>query len=321
MKKCPGCGKSCNDTDVFCESCGSRLSDESEQQVDHKSNAVPIVIGCVIAAALLIGGTFFFVSVLRGKSEDSVQESVKAERDLAEEPGGKENSEGSEDSEGKEDSKGEADQETDESRETGESEEADGQSEADADSAGEPARLNEGDDDMDLPASPAEVTTGTVSPEVSQGESESDQTKYETYYVVNCHESITLRKTASTKGKEICQIPFGAAVSYVETAENGFYKIIYNGKTGYGLASYLATAPQEKPASSSNSSSSGVLMRVVNCHESITLRKIPSTKGEEFCQIPLGATVEFLSTAENGFYMVSYNGYTGYALASYLKEC
>ena len=38
----------------------------------------------------------------------------------------------------------------------------------------------------------------------------------------------------------------------------------------------------------------------------------------EYCQIPLGSYVEYLGAAENGFYLVAYNGYVGYALASYL---
>ena len=61
-------------------------------------------------------------------------------------------------------------------------------------------------------------------------------------------------------------------------------------------------------------------MKVYNCNESITLRKIPSTDAEEFCQIPLGEKVVFREAAQNGFYMVSYNGYTGYALEEYLIE-
>ena len=63
---------------------------------------------------------------------------------------------------------------------------------------------------------------------------------YDTMYVVNCKESITLRTSDSTSAKEICQIPLGAAVSYVSTAGNGFYKIIYLGNTGYALGSYLS---------------------------------------------------------------------------------
>lgn len=143
---------------------------------------------------------------------------------------------------------------------------------------------------------------------------------YQIMYVVNCHESITLRTNASTSASEICQIPLGAAVSYVETAENGFYKVIYNGKTGYALGSYLNTtytggAHTEQPQNSTSYST----MYVVNCNESITLRKKASTSAGEICQIPLGAAVSYVEAAGNGFYKVIYNGKTGYALASYLS--
>ena len=137
---------------------------------------------------------------------------------------------------------------------------------------------------------------------------------YETYYVVNCKESITLRTRPSTSAGEICQIPLGAAVSYVGAAGNGFYQIIYDGNTGYGLASYLS--PEEGRATSHGVS----YFRVVNCKESITLRVSPSTSAEEICQIPLGTTVEYIAGAENGFYQVRYGGNEGYALASYLEE-
>jgi len=63
---------------------------------------------------------------------------------------------------------------------------------------------------------------------------------YQTMYVVNCNESITMRIRPSTKeGGQICQIPLGATVSYIEPAENGFYKIAYHGNIGYALAAYL----------------------------------------------------------------------------------
>lgn len=60
-------------------------------------------------------------------------------------------------------------------------------------------------------------------------------------------------------------------------------------------------------------------MTVVNCDEWISLRVSPSTEAERIVTIPLGERVEFISTASNGFYKVSYNGHIGYALASYLK--
>ena len=92
--------------------------------------------------------------------------------------------------------------------------------------------------------------------------------------MVNCQESITLRKSARTSSGEICQIPLGAAVSFVENAGSGFYEIIYNGKTGYALASYLS--PEQK------STSSDSYLQVVNCKESITFKKIPQHKSGFF---------------------------------------
>ena len=133
---------------------------------------------------------------------------------------------------------------------------------------------------------------------------------YETYYVVNCKQSITLRTSPSTEAGEICQIPLGSAVSYISAASNGFYYISYNGKTGYALASYL---------SSSSGGSYYDTCRVVNCKQSITLRPGPDVDSGEICQIPLGATVSFVGTAANDFYEIYYMGNHGYALASYLE--
>ena len=138
-----------------------------------------------------------------------------------------------------------------------------------------------------------------------------------TYYVVNCKQSITLRTAPSTSSSEITQIPLGQAVGYIENAGNGFYKINYNGRVGYGLAAYLSST---KPNTSSGSSvSSARSAQVVNCSDWITLRSTPSTSGNSLAKIPLGAYVTFISTAENGFYCIEYNGKRGYALQSYLE--
>ena len=138
-----------------------------------------------------------------------------------------------------------------------------------------------------------------------------------TLYVVNCNESITLRVSDSTNAKEIKQIPLGAAVSFMENAANGFYKISYNGSIGYALASYLSVDPYNHYVASTKASTvwSG---KVVRCNEYITLRRTPSTKGEEITKIPLGAIVTVYSGADNGFYYIDYDGFEGYALAGYI---
>ena len=138
-----------------------------------------------------------------------------------------------------------------------------------------------------------------------------------TLYVVNCNESITLCVSDSTNAKEIRQIPLGAAVSFMENAANGFYKVSYNGSTGYALASYLSVDPYNHYVASTTASTvwSG---KVVRCNEYITLRRTPSTKGEEITKIPLGAIVTVYSGADNGFYYIYYDGFEGYALAGYI---
>ena len=150
----------------------------------------------------------------------------------------------------------------------------------------------------------------------------------ETMFVSNCAESISLREYPSTQARAMRQIPFGAPVTVLGSAENGFYQVIYNGVTGYSLASYLVSyQPSEserlvRPAGStvsSNTSGGYRTMYCVNCREYITLRSIPSTSGADLAHIPLGASVSYVGTAENGFYEIIYNGRRGYALAQYLS--
>lgn len=58
--------------------------------------------------------------------------------------------------------------------------------------------------------------------------------------VVNCRQSITLRTSASSNAREICQIPLGTTVDYIDSVANGFYLINYNGNMGYAKADYMA---------------------------------------------------------------------------------
>ena len=132
-------------------------------------------------------------------------------------------------------------------------------------------------------------------------------------YVVNCNESISLRTSPSTSAYAAKQIPLGATVEYLGDAGNGFYKVRYNGTTGYALASYLIYFSEE------NQNVAAQWARVVNCKQSITLRTVPSTSGSEIMQIPLGEYVTYLGSVQNGFAYVEYAGRYGYVLESYLR--
>lgn len=290
MKKCPNCGQTYPDHDMFCETCGSSLPEEPESQPKGKS-PVPIIVGCVAAAAVLIAGTVFVcTTMLGGKKSEKTEQTVTQTADVnpgLEKPAETKPSGGL--------LKGKDEKET--QRELPDNQEL------------EKTERAPEEETEEMFEEPEAEETEEFQEDAESGEGEEGQT----YYVVNCNEFVTLRKKPSTSAEEYCKIPLGTPVTFVESAGNGFCKVSYGGHTGYVLASYLGFESHEEP-------DAAVLMEVVNCKESITLRKIPSTKGEEFCQIPLGELVEYMGTAENGFYMVSYNGYTGYALASYLTE-
>ncbi len=170
-----------------------------------------------------------------------------------------------------------------------------------------------------------ENSSVTASPKVTETSAipqPTDETVKYTMYVVNCNEWISLRKSPSTSATRLKEIPLGASCSFIEEAGNGFYKIIYNGTTGYALAQYLTTdkaAIATSSAPSTQSESSQGTLWVVNCDEWISLRSSASTSATRLAKIPLGASCEYLGSASNGFYRVRYNGTTGYALSQYLS--
>lgn len=217
-----------------------------------------------------------------------------------------------------------------ESEESEESGERDGNYTASvtADMANLASAVTEAEAALTTQASVAATVPATTTAPVTTAPVTTAANYSETMFVSNCAESISLRESPSTQARALRQIPFGAPVTVLGSAENGFYQVIYNGVTGYSLASYLVSyRPSEserleRPAGStvsSNTSGGYRTMYCVNCREYITLRSIPSTSGADLAHIPLGASVSYVGTAENGFYEVIYNGRRGYALAQYLS--
>ena len=127
--------------------------------------------------------------------------------------------------------------------------------------------------------------------------------------IVNCHTSITLRKTPNITAEEVTQVPFGADVEYVRYARNGFCEINYGDYTGYVPVTFI-DEPREVPVRWT--------AEVVDCDEYITLRTLPSTTGEALDTVPLGAEVDFITLGENHFSLVKYDGLYGFVLDSYL---
>ncbi|MCD8181232.1 MAG: zinc-ribbon domain-containing protein [Firmicutes bacterium] len=141
----------------------------------------------------------------------------------------------------------------------------------------EEARITASPEVSPSPAPTAEPTP-TPTPEPTES-----AVKYETYYVVNCNESISLRESPSTSASVLREIPLGSPVSYVEPAQNGFAKVIYNGVTGYALQAYLSDDSDDIQKSSNVS---GANQTAAGAVENPSYRTFTDSKYNFSCKYP-----------------------------------
>ncbi len=81
--------------------------------------------------------------------------------------------------------------------------------------------------------------------------------QYDTYYIVNCSSTASLRESPDTASAILYDIPLGSPVSYVDSYQNGFARVIYNGTTGYVLQAYLSSNAADIQRSNTGSSNGG----------------------------------------------------------------
>ena len=125
-------------------------------------------------------------------------------------------------------------------------------------------------------------------------------------------ENLNLRVEASTSSKIITTIPKGKTIEIVEKLNSGWYKVNYNGKTGYVSSSYVSIngSTENKP---SIVTEKGVTTANLN------LRVKASTSSKIITTIPKGQTIEIVEKLNSGWYKVNYNGKTGYVSSKYVR--
>ena len=134
-------------------------------------------------------------------------------------------------------------------------------------------------------------------------------------------ENLNLRNQASLSGKILTTIPKGKTVTILsEKDENGWYKVSYDGKTGYAISNYIKE-DDSNSESTESAPSKPTVSKTGTTTENLNLRNQASLSGKILTTIPKGKTVTILSEKdENGWYKVSYDGKTGYAISNYIKE-
>ena len=140
-------------------------------------------------------------------------------------------------------------------------------------------------------------------------------------FLTTTTDSVRMRKSASGNATIIDNIPAGAQVEVLEK-ENGFFKVKYNGQTGYVKDDYVNTAADAMTKVTAEP------MEVVESYpyttitkEKVNLRATKSVRGTLLKKIPQAA--EITVTANSGTWAsVEYDGVSGYVKNEYvvLKE-
>ena len=120
--------------------------------------------------------------------------------------------------------------------------------------------------------------------------------------------NLRLRQSASTSGSILATVPEGTEVSVLEAAQNGWYKVEWNGQQGYMSADYLTVRvnPTELGTGTPNTGS-----------DYLNMRSGPGTGYSKVGSIPPTATLT-ITAEENGWYKTSYNGVTGYVSSAFV---
>lgn len=152
-----------------------------------------------------------------------------------------------------------------------------------------------------------------------------NSSKFGTVNVSNKSSYLNLRNTPS--GTIIDFLPYDVKFQILGE-DNGWYKVNYNGKTGYVASRYVKLSSDVADLSSSKTvsvtSTEKTLtdkiksVKLSDPSSTLNLRNSPWT-GRVLCQIPNGSNVEILS-ANGRWYKVKFESYVGYIHADYINS-
>ena len=132
-------------------------------------------------------------------------------------------------------------------------------------------------------------------------------------------DSLRLRKEPSTSSTILATIRKGSSVELLSKEENGWYKVIYQGKEGYMSAQWLDVVlnPDADEAAESVNSVSAAPIPLVTA-DTLNVRSGPGTDYDRVGTLKKGAQVTILEELD-GWYQISSGDLTGYVSAQYIS--
>lgn len=154
-----------------------------------------------------------------------------------------------------------------------------------------------------------EYLTGTTATNVALGTG-----------TVKCSSSVNFRSAPNTSSTSYGELKNGTKVNVVGVS-SGWYKVTYNGKTGYIHPDYITLASSSVGtaiAPSNTVTSTTGTAGTVKCSSSVNLRSEANTSSSILAELKNGTAVTVVSTA-NGWCKVTYSGKTGYIKQDYVS--
>ena len=154
-----------------------------------------------------------------------------------------------------------------------------------------------------------EYLTGTTATDVALGTG-----------TVKCSSSVNFRSAPNTSSTSYGELKNGTKVNVVGVS-SGWYKVTYNGKTGYIHPDYITLASSSAGtaiAPSNTVTSTTGTAGTVKCSSSVNLRSAANTSSSILAELKNGTAVTVVSTA-NGWCKVTYPGKTGYIKQDYVS--
>lgn len=121
-------------------------------------------------------------------------------------------------------------------------------------------------------------------------------------------EDLNMRSAANTTSSIILVLPAGATVTLPGEVSGLFYKVEYNGRTGWAHKDWIQLVE-----------SSVTPTQTARVTEAVNLRGGPATEYKRVMVLPAGVLVTLTGQQSNGFHSVSYNGRSGWAFSTYLN--
>lgn len=128
-------------------------------------------------------------------------------------------------------------------------------------------------------------------------------------------DSLRLRSAANTSSDTLAQARKGSTVTVEEKAGDGWYKVTYDGKTGYMSGDWLTVALEDGTVLPASQGTEPELKQGVVNTAVLNVRAGAGTNYKKVGSLRSGTTVDILADLGNGWYQIK----SGYISAEYIK--